>query len=45
VQFDEEPSPTRRAPDFNEHGDAILTDDLGMDWDSIIDLKVKGVVA
>ncbi|OBI23479.1 CaiB/BaiF CoA-transferase family protein [Mycobacterium sp. E2238] len=45
VQFDEEPAPTRRAPDFNEHGDAILTDDLGMDWDDIIDLKVKGVVA
>lgn len=45
VQFNEEPTPTRRAPDFNEHGDAILTDDLGMDWESIIDLKVKGVVA
>ena len=45
VQFDEEPSPTQRAPDFNEHGDAILTEDLGMDWDDVIDLKVKGVVA
>jgi crotonobetainyl-CoA:carnitine CoA-transferase CaiB-like acyl-CoA transferase len=45
VQFDDEPSPTRRAPDFNEHGDAILTDDLGIDWDTVIELKVKGVVA
>ena len=45
VQFDDEPSPTRRAPDFNEHGDAILTGDLGIDWDTVIDLKVKGVVA
>ncbi|PXX01621.1 CaiB/BaiF CoA transferase family protein [Mycolicibacterium moriokaense] len=45
VQFDQTPSPTRRAPDFNEHGDAILTDDLGMDWDDVIELKVKGVVA
>ena len=24
VQFDEVPSPTRRAPEFNEHGDEIL---------------------
>lgn len=45
VQFDDAPSPTRRAPDFNEHGDSILTDDLGLDWDTIVDLKVKGVVA
>ena len=45
VQFDEQPAPTRRAPDFNEHGDAILTEDLGMDWDDVIDLKVRGVVA
>jgi crotonobetainyl-CoA:carnitine CoA-transferase CaiB-like acyl-CoA transferase len=45
VQFDDEPSSTHRAPDFNEHGDAILTDDLGIDWDTVIDLKVKGVVA
>jgi hypothetical protein len=45
VQFDEAPSPTRRAPDFNEHGDVILTEDLAMDWDDVVDLKVKGVVA
>ena len=34
----------RRAPEFNEHGDAILAD-LGLDWDTIVDLKVRGVVA
>jgi crotonobetainyl-CoA:carnitine CoA-transferase CaiB-like acyl-CoA transferase len=45
VQFDGAPAPTRRAPDFNEHGDAILTEDLSMDWDTVIDLKVKGVIA
>jgi crotonobetainyl-CoA:carnitine CoA-transferase CaiB-like acyl-CoA transferase len=45
VQFDDAPSPTRRAPDFNEQGDAILAEELGLDWDTIVDLKVKGVVA
>jgi crotonobetainyl-CoA:carnitine CoA-transferase CaiB-like acyl-CoA transferase len=44
VQFDEEPAVSTRAPDFNEHGDAILAD-LGLDWDTIVDLKVRGVVA
>jgi crotonobetainyl-CoA:carnitine CoA-transferase CaiB-like acyl-CoA transferase len=45
VQFGDEPAPPKRAPDFNEHGDAILTDELGLDWDTVMDLKVKGVVA
>jgi crotonobetainyl-CoA:carnitine CoA-transferase CaiB-like acyl-CoA transferase len=44
VQFDGQPAPTSRAPEFNEHGDEILTD-LGLDWDTITDLKVRGVVA
>jgi crotonobetainyl-CoA:carnitine CoA-transferase CaiB-like acyl-CoA transferase len=44
VQFDGEPAPAGRAPEFNEHGDAILAD-LGFDWDAIVDLKVRGVVA
>ena len=44
VQYDETPAPVRRAPEFNEHGDEILAD-LGMDWDAIVDLKVRGVVA
>ena len=33
------------SPLDNEHGDAILTEELGLDWDSVIELKVKGVVA
>ncbi|MCX4095475.1 CaiB/BaiF CoA transferase family protein [Nocardia sp. alder85J] len=33
-----------RAPEFNEHGDAILAE-LGLDWDTVVDLKVRGVVA
>ena len=45
VQFDEEPTMPGKSPDFNEHGDQILTEMLGLDWDTIIDLKVKGVVA
>jgi crotonobetainyl-CoA:carnitine CoA-transferase CaiB-like acyl-CoA transferase len=44
VQFNEEPPVPQRAPEFNEHGDAILAD-LGLDWEAVIDLKVRGVVA
>jgi crotonobetainyl-CoA:carnitine CoA-transferase CaiB-like acyl-CoA transferase len=44
IQFDEEPPQPTRAPEFNEHGDVILGD-LGLDEDTIIDLKVRGVVA
>ena len=44
MQFDEEPPPAQRAPEFNEHGDAILSE-LGIGWDTIVDLKVRGVVA
>jgi len=44
VQFGDEPALPQRAPEFNEHGDAILTE-LGLDWDTIVDLKVRGVVA
>ena len=44
VQFDERPAVPERAPEFNEHGDAILGE-LGLDMDTIVDLKVRGVVA
>jgi crotonobetainyl-CoA:carnitine CoA-transferase CaiB-like acyl-CoA transferase len=44
VEFGGEPARPRRAPGFNEHGDAILGE-LGLDWDKIVDLKVRGVVA
>ncbi len=44
VQFDGEPAVPGRAPEFNEHGDAILAD-IGFDQDAIIDLKIRGVVA
>jgi crotonobetainyl-CoA:carnitine CoA-transferase CaiB-like acyl-CoA transferase len=44
VEFDEQPPVPRRAPEFNEHGDEILGE-LGLDWDTIVDLKVRGVVA
>jgi crotonobetainyl-CoA:carnitine CoA-transferase CaiB-like acyl-CoA transferase len=44
VQFDGEVPKPARAPGFNEHGDAIL-EELGLDWDRIVELKVNGVVA
>jgi crotonobetainyl-CoA:carnitine CoA-transferase CaiB-like acyl-CoA transferase len=44
VQYDEQPPMPKRAPLFNEHGDDILAT-VGLDWDAIVDLKVRGVVA
>jgi crotonobetainyl-CoA:carnitine CoA-transferase CaiB-like acyl-CoA transferase len=43
VQYDDAAAAPKRAPQFNEHGDAIL-ESLGLDWDTIVDLKVRGVV-
>ena len=44
VQYDGEQPQARRAPEFNEHGDDILQD-VGLDWEAIVDLKARGVVA
>jgi crotonobetainyl-CoA:carnitine CoA-transferase CaiB-like acyl-CoA transferase len=43
VQFDEEPTPTQRAPEFNEHGDDILQE-IGLDMERILELKAAGAV-
>ncbi|MBL7489426.1 CoA transferase [Frankia sp. AgB1.9] len=43
VQYDSQPATPRRAPHFNEHGDDILAE-LGIDWDTALDLKVRGIV-
>jgi len=43
VHYGGEPPTPLRAPAFNEHGDEIL-EGLGIDWDRIVDLKVRGVV-
>jgi crotonobetainyl-CoA:carnitine CoA-transferase CaiB-like acyl-CoA transferase len=43
VHYGGEPPAPLRAPAFNEHGDEIL-EGLGIDWDRIVDLKVRGVV-
>jgi crotonobetainyl-CoA:carnitine CoA-transferase CaiB-like acyl-CoA transferase len=44
VQFDERPTGTQRAPEFNEHGDEILQE-IGLDMDRILELKASGAVA
>jgi len=44
VQFDEQPTPTARSPLFNEHGDEIL-EELGMEMDQILELRVAGAIA
>jgi crotonobetainyl-CoA:carnitine CoA-transferase CaiB-like acyl-CoA transferase len=44
VQYDGNAPRVRRGPEFNEHGDEILAE-LGLDWDTVVDLKVRGVVA
>jgi crotonobetainyl-CoA:carnitine CoA-transferase CaiB-like acyl-CoA transferase len=44
LQFDEQPAPTARAPEFNEHGDTIMAE-LGYDWDAIVALKLRGALA
>jgi len=44
VQFGGEPAAPGRAPEFNEHGDKILAG-LGLDWDAVVDLKVRGIIA
>jgi crotonobetainyl-CoA:carnitine CoA-transferase CaiB-like acyl-CoA transferase len=43
IQFGGAPAPTERAPEFNEQGDEILAE-IGIDWDTIVDLKVRSVV-
>ena len=45
VQFDGKPSSTRRAPDFNEHGDDILRELAGLDDEQLIDAKIRNVIA
>jgi crotonobetainyl-CoA:carnitine CoA-transferase CaiB-like acyl-CoA transferase len=44
VQFGGQPAVPQRAPELNEHGDAILAD-LGLEWETVVDLRVRGVVA
>ena len=44
VQFDEQPTALRRAPEHGQHTDEVLLE-LGYNWDRIIELKLGEVVA
>jgi crotonobetainyl-CoA:carnitine CoA-transferase CaiB-like acyl-CoA transferase len=44
VQYDGKAAIPGRGPEFNEHGDEILAE-IGIDAETMIDLKVRGVVA
>jgi crotonobetainyl-CoA:carnitine CoA-transferase CaiB-like acyl-CoA transferase len=44
VVFGGDPATPKRAPEFNEHGDAIL-EELGLSWEEIVELKLANVVA
>jgi crotonobetainyl-CoA:carnitine CoA-transferase CaiB-like acyl-CoA transferase len=44
VQFDGRPGQTRRAPEFNEHGDEILAE-LGYDPEQVLQLRISGALA
>jgi crotonobetainyl-CoA:carnitine CoA-transferase CaiB-like acyl-CoA transferase len=43
LQFDEQPPDLTRAPDHGEHTDEVLQE-LGLEMDAILDLKLKGAV-
>jgi len=43
LQFDEEPPDLLRAPEHGEHTDEVLQE-LGLDMDTILELKVAGAV-
>jgi crotonobetainyl-CoA:carnitine CoA-transferase CaiB-like acyl-CoA transferase len=43
LQFDETPPELTRAPEHGEHTDEVLGE-LGLDMDTIMELKIKGVV-
>ncbi len=43
VQFDEQPTALHRAPEHGQHTDEVLQE-LGYDWDRIIELKLGEVV-
>lgn len=42
VQFGGQPAPPGHAPRFNEHGLEILTGDLGLTMDEVIELQIDG---
>jgi crotonobetainyl-CoA:carnitine CoA-transferase CaiB-like acyl-CoA transferase len=43
VQFDEKPAALVRAPEVGQHTDEILQE-MGLDWDRILELKAAGAV-
>jgi crotonobetainyl-CoA:carnitine CoA-transferase CaiB-like acyl-CoA transferase len=45
LQFDQVPTPPGTSPQFNQHCQSILADDLGLQVEEMLDLKVRGIVA
>ena len=43
LEFNETPSQLTRAPDLGEHTDEVLQE-VGLDMDQILDLKIKGAI-
>ncbi|MGA0606651.1 CaiB/BaiF CoA transferase family protein [Phenylobacterium sp. VNQ135] len=45
IQFDESPPELRPAPEHGAHTEEVLLEELGYDWDAILELKQQGVIS
>lgn len=45
VMFDEEAPELRPAPELGAHTELVLSEELGLDWDRIIELKTRGATS
>jgi crotonobetainyl-CoA:carnitine CoA-transferase CaiB-like acyl-CoA transferase len=44
VQFDETPPTLTRGPEWGEHTDEVLTNELGLPVEELLEYKAKGVI-
>jgi crotonobetainyl-CoA:carnitine CoA-transferase CaiB-like acyl-CoA transferase len=45
VQFDEQPPELKPAPELGMHTEQVLNEELGIDWDRILELKDRRVIS